>query len=334
MKDEEQDNSKEKPNEKKNKPNNSKENVAWVGTSISKALDRKKFERDTNRNIKFVKAFGITEEIKTPYPKEEFRYPNENFRKIVPEVLEDKQIDTLVMQTGSIEITNIKVNQAIMDTSKSIDEYKKEWFNQAEEDSKNIFNIAEEAIKKRPNMKVVILKRLPRFDRSSQDIIGIKAKLSAFANSAYDQLWLKNGSPSNIHIAELNLNSERSTYLKHLLFGSEKFHHVDGIHLRGPGAVRHFTYRAIQAVKPVLRNSSPYFRPARFTSRPSASKDKQNTGYRSRDENKSADNHTDCPQAQFQRKSAEKTQESVMQRQPRVKVVISTLCLLLICSIS
>ena len=112
---------------------------------LAKHWKERSLRRDTNTNIKFVKAFGITEEIKTPYPKEEFRYPNENFRKIVPEVLEDKQIDTLVMQTGSIEITNIKVNQAIMDTSKSIDEYKKEWFNQAEEDSKNLFNIAEEA---------------------------------------------------------------------------------------------------------------------------------------------------------------------------------------------
>jgi hypothetical protein len=97
-----------------------------------------------------------------------------NFRAVVPEVLEDENIDTVILQTGSIEITNIKVNEAMMDTSKDIEDYKKEWLYHVEKDSINLFEIAEEAIKKKPNLKVVIIKRLPRFDRSTHDIIGIK----------------------------------------------------------------------------------------------------------------------------------------------------------------
>ena len=50
-----------KADPKKKKPKNSKLNVVWVGTSISKSLDKKKFEKDTNANEKFVKAFSITE---------------------------------------------------------------------------------------------------------------------------------------------------------------------------------------------------------------------------------------------------------------------------------
>ena len=111
----------------------------------------------------------------------------------------------LILQTGSIEISNINVNDAVMDTKKDIGVYKEEWFNQVEEDSKNLFKVAEDAIKKKPDLEVIIVKRLPRFDRSSQDIIGVKSKLSSYANAVYDQLWLKRGSPSNIQIEIITL---------------------------------------------------------------------------------------------------------------------------------
>ena len=91
------------------RPESSK-TVAWVGTSISKALDKTKFEKDSQVKVKFVKAYSISEETKSSYPKEPLRFPHANFKKIVPEVLEDENIGTLIMQTGSIEITNIQVN--------------------------------------------------------------------------------------------------------------------------------------------------------------------------------------------------------------------------------
>ena len=140
----------------------------------------------------------------------------------------------------------------MMDTNKDIETYKKQWFNQVEQDSKNLFEIAEDAIKKKPDLKVIIVKRLPRSDRSSQDIIGIKQKLSEFANSVYDQLWIKSCSPANINIIQLQLNEGKSTYLNNLIYGNKSDEKVDGLHLRGPGGSRHFTYRAVQCVKPVL----------------------------------------------------------------------------------
>ena len=156
----------------------------------------------------------------------------------------------LIMQTGSIEITNINVDDAMKDTNKRLEEYQKEWFNQTEEDSKDLYKIAEKAIKQRPGLKVVIVKRLPRFDHSSQDVIGIKAKLSTFGNSVLDQQWIKSGSPSNIKIVELKLNAENSRYLRNLIFGDSA--QTDGIHANGPAGSRHFTYRAVQAVKQIL----------------------------------------------------------------------------------
>ena len=59
----------------KEKSSNKKDefNQAWVGTSISKALDVKKFEKENRIKVKVVKAYSIKQETKTPFPKDNFR---------------------------------------------------------------------------------------------------------------------------------------------------------------------------------------------------------------------------------------------------------------------
>ena len=213
-------------------------NIAWIG-DLDKALDKEKFEKDTNSKVKLFKAFGIKDDTIDEHAK--------SFDTVVPEVVETEDVDTLVLQGGSIEITNIDVNQSIMDSKRDIEEEKRGWFSQAEEDSKKLFKLAEDALKRKPSLKIIIIKRLPRYDRSSQDILGIKSEISNFANLVLDQEW----SPKNMHIVELNL-IQGSNNLRSLIYGSPKYNHVDGIHLRGPGAQRHFTYRAAQAIKQAL----------------------------------------------------------------------------------
>ena len=107
------------------KSKNSKLNVAWVGTSISNVLDHKKFEKDTNTNVNIVEAYGISEESQATFPNHTIRFPHKNFENIVPEVLDSHEVDVLVLEAGSMEISNIKVNEAMMDTSKDIENYKK-----------------------------------------------------------------------------------------------------------------------------------------------------------------------------------------------------------------
>ena len=250
-------------------------------------MNVKKFENDTQSSVRFVRAYGIEDENEATFPKDTLRFPNKTFKKVVPEVLEKDNVDTLVLQTGSIEISNIKVNEAVLDTKKDLDQFKAEWFDQVEKDSKNLFKIAEDAIKQKPNLKVVIIKRLPRFDCSSQDILNIKSSLSKFANSVYDQMWTKRGSPNDIKIIELSLNVETPGYLRDLIFSSKRSKIFDGIHLNGPGGSRHFTYRAVQGLRSLLPHNG----------KPSAAaipRPRQTTT------NYALDNHTDCPQARYQ----------------------------------
>ena len=121
-------------------------------------------------------------------------------------------------------------------------------------------------------MKVIIVKRLPRYDPLHQDPLRIKQSLSEYANSYYDQLWFKKGGPKNIHVVNFD-KIESTGYLKDIIYSKTTSKNYDGIHLRGWAATRHFTYRAVEAIKLVF-DAQSYF--------PS--------------------NHSNCPQTQYQRK--------------------------------
>ena len=144
-------------------------NMVWIGTSVSKVLDQKKFEKDTNTNLKVVKAYGIKKE-------QNHRFPASNFTDTVPKVIKNENPDAIILQTGSIEITNIDVKKALMDPNNNIEEYKAEWTRKVKDDSANLFNLAKAALKMKPDMEVVIVKRLPRYDPKSQDPIHIKTE--------------------------------------------------------------------------------------------------------------------------------------------------------------
>ena len=108
--------------------------------------------------------------VKAYCVNEEGRFPKSNFKAVVPGLIEKEVMDTLVLETGSIEITNLDVNSAMIDPKKDIKEYHSDWFAKAEEVSTELFKLAEDAIAADDNIEVVILQRLPRFDRGSNDI--------------------------------------------------------------------------------------------------------------------------------------------------------------------
>ena len=197
------------------------------------------------RFVRFVKAFGIKAEANQYYPEL-------NFTETVSMVLETSKPDAIILQAGSIEISNIDIKKAYMDTEKDIDQYQTEWASKVEEDSTNLFDIATKALKKKANMKIIIVKRLPRYDPVCADPKGIKRKISDFANSFYDQLWFKRGGPKNIFVVDIDLQCSDGQYLKDLIYAKSSERNYNGIHLRGEGASRHFSYRAANVMKSVL----------------------------------------------------------------------------------
>ena len=254
-----------KPLEAKEVKRRKKHKLGWVVTSNSNHLDKSKLEKDLNVDVAVERA--------------------------VPNVIRNDDIDTLVLQSDGVEITNIDVNTAVMDTTKNIEEYKKEWFERVEEASEKLFDIAEDALKKTNNLKkVMIVKRLPRHDRSRDDIIGIKSKLSRYGNAYFNQLWDKRGSPENIKIVELaGMETNGYPYLHDIVYGKHSSPDYDGIHLQGLHAKRHYTYRAVQAMKPEIIGAS-----------------KQSKV------NNPRDYHLTCPQAMYQKKQAKRLYSEIV----------------------
>ena len=169
-------------------------------------------------------------------------------------MVKEKKTDILVLQTGSIEITDMNIKDGLKNPPEKIEAHKHDWFRKVEMDSTNLFNIAQDALANDKHIKkVVILKRLPRYDNVPDEISKIKSDLSEYGNQVYDQIMLRRGHPSNIQIIELNLKCSDSQYLKNIIFGNPGEAHVDGVHLRGKASSRHFTYRAVQAILPIIK---------------------------------------------------------------------------------
>lgn len=103
-----------------------------------------------------------------------------------------------------------------------------------------------------------------------------------------------------IHLVELSLGCDNSSYLKNIIYGSHGEHKYDGIHLAGQAAVRHFTYRAVQTLLPIINPSSQPSKQRNF-------RVKNHASYREKLPAETWEQdyqHTNCKQAQYQRQSA------------------------------
>ena len=153
--------------------------------------------------------------------------PDLNHKRIVPAELSKNTYDTLVLEGGVNEISNINTDG---DFIENIDNWKKK----VSEDSVNMFRLAEESLANNPKLKkVIILKRNFRCDNQT------KQSLSCFANSVYDDLWIKKGRPLNICIADQKLQCEGN--LRTLRYGNTNYDNYDGVHMRGKLSTQHYT---------------------------------------------------------------------------------------------
>ena len=92
------------------------------------------------------------------------RFPEKNLNKIVPEKLANKNFDTLVLQGGCNEISNLNV------TSNFKPEDVKLWGKKVCESRTKLFEIAEESLENNKELKkVIIVASLPCYDQEDRD---------------------------------------------------------------------------------------------------------------------------------------------------------------------
>ena len=188
-----------------------------------------------------------------------------------------------------------------------------------------MFNLAKHCVAQQSGLKVVILTRLPRYDLPDVDPKQIKNKLSQYGNNVLTNLWMKNGCPNNIIIADQNLGCYGELRIKR--FGDDQDALYDGIHMTGTLARQHYTNSVLRIFqdlhpslkgKPLPKLTKPYQQNNRW-SRPSRHVNNQPLGRSSPDypsrqyyngtrqsstpyKNKH-DEHTDCPQNRYQHRN-------------------------------
>ena len=169
----------------------------------------------------------------------EAKYPERNLIKVVPEKLVNKKYDTLVLQGGCNEISNVILNQNFKPEDVKL------WEEKVRISRTKIFKIAEESLENDKDLKkVIIVTSLPRYDSKDSDPHAIKSKLNQYGNSVYTSLWMQRGCPSNISIQDQKLDCQGE--LRGKRFGNPGEPNNDGkpwdgIHLRGWLGSRHYT---------------------------------------------------------------------------------------------
>ena len=72
----------------------------FIGDSISANVDLGVLEKAMNANIKKVKAYSVVYD-------DGARYPEKNFTEVAKLELENGEFDILLLQSGSVDITNL-----------------------------------------------------------------------------------------------------------------------------------------------------------------------------------------------------------------------------------
>ena len=202
----------------------------------------------TDHDVKRVEAFNIDKNDKKA------KFPEQNFKDIVPLELKKKIFSTLILQGGTHEISNLDVSGP--DVVSRIEELK----NEVKESSTKLFKLAEESLEENKDLKrVIIFKTMFRCDTLENDPSQLKAELSEYGNRVLDDMWLSMGCPKNIHIVKQDLDCPPGE-LRFQRFGSPSNPAYDGIHLRGVQAVQHYTGSIVKCLLKVIPNCAT-FRP-------------------------------------------------------------------------
>ena len=203
-----------KPVQKQIKAIPEKENMLIVTTSIGLNTDFYLLAKNTGSTIRTEKADTIVHDIKA-------KNPEQNFNAVVKNKLEEEPADILILQGGSVEITNMDTQNDPL----SKFEYFKQEVNIT---SENMFKVAEMALSTNSRLKkVIILDRIKRFDKEDVDPYRLKSQLSKLGNSAYLSLLSQSKFKNQIFIGHHNL--QNNNFTKNQIYGSENHPSFDGI---------------------------------------------------------------------------------------------------------
>ena len=243
----------------------------------SQNLNFRKIEEITNTTVNTAKGYSSSFDNKS-------RSKSQNMNVVTKTALKDGKFDRLVLSVPSEDITNIPTDKTKPDDN--VDDLKEI----VKESCKNMMQVAESALNEHPELKqVTILTHAPRHDSKASDPLGLKPKLAVFANSYLSELWLSSKEKKSIAIGSHTLDCP--TDIAMIRHTDEHTGRFDGVNYYS--AVGRAAY--LESVMNILLTA--------FNTQPSQSTSK--------------DDHTECPQARYQRTQ---TYSSVVKNQQPIKI--------------
>ena len=225
----------------KSKPRRTQQKTLFVGDSVSGNVRFDVLEKATNTKVIAVKAYSSIHDIVSNVAKSAPRYPDANFSSVIAEKVEDDEYDNLVVQAGSVDITNLKTD---IEPSKHSQYFQQE----AVMSARNLFSACENAASVNPNLqKIIILKQTPRYDPLSVDPCSLKPVLSQLYNSTLEQCLLTSRHKSKIYLGTHSIDCKGA--IREARYRETKSGKFDGVHLYGSSGQKAYTNSVVQILK-------------------------------------------------------------------------------------
>ena len=241
-----------KPSKAKPKPKSLK--ACIIGDSISGSLDLTVIAKTMCAEVSAARAYSSIDVASENEAKEKTRFPEKSFAKVIDLELVKSKPDILIVQSGSVDISNLKTKS---ENALKYGEYFKQ---QAIISASSLFTTVCNALNSNPNLeKVILMKQVPRYDPISTDPHSIKAAISQLYNDTLMKLWL--GSPLKHRLTIGSHSLECSGGVRDSRYRyMERF---DGIHLLGPSGRKAYTESVLRIIRSGGHIQSPppsYFR--------------------------------------------------------------------------
>ena len=198
-------------------------------------------EKATESKFTTVRAYSAVHDDVENAAKFKAKFPKSNFADVVPAQLKKDNFQTLVMQAGSVDITNMNTKD---DPTKHIEYFKKETVSAA----KHFFKTGENALSANPKLeKVVMMNKTPRYDPANVDPLCLKPALAELYNNTMTEQWMSSGQKDKIVIGNHNIDCVGA--IRQSRYMVTKTGKYDGIHLFGSSGQKSFTNSVLNILK-------------------------------------------------------------------------------------
>ena len=226
----------------KNQQDRSK--ILFVGDSISQNINIKSIEKATGKEVVYKRAYSAVYDINENVAKKAAIFPASNFTDVVPDLLNKSDFHSLLLQSGSVDISNLNTKD---NPAEYIEYFKQETMMSA----KNMFAVAVNALQVKPSLeKVVLMKQIPRYDTAETVPLSLKPALSQLFNSTLMEQWMDCPYKEKLVIGTQNIECYGA--LNEARYRETMTGKYDGVHLYGSSGRKAYT----NSVLNILNNAN------------------------------------------------------------------------------